>query len=153
MALELAAVKIAEIAFGKLVETAVGKGIEAGVEKLKPLRDKIWHKLRGNPNAEAVLAEVEKKPNPSPADLQQIAGFLESAMVNDPQFAQEVQTLAQEIHQQINVGNVEGKYVQNVYGGQAHLSNDSYDASDNKAPVFQGGNHQININYNPPPDH
>ncbi|MCL1473162.1 hypothetical protein [Argonema antarcticum] len=105
MALELAAAKIAEIAFGKLVETAVGKSIEAGLEKLKPLRDKILHKLTGNADAEAALAEVQQ--NPFPANVERVATFLDAAMRTDKPFANEVQTLAQQINQEINVSQQE----------------------------------------------
>ena len=105
MVVELAAAKIAEIAFGKLVETAVGKGIEASVEKLKPLRDKIWHKLRGNAEAQAALAEVQQ--NPSPANLERVAKFLDAAMIEDTPFADEIRTLAQQINQEIDARNIQ----------------------------------------------
>ncbi|MEH2240175.1 hypothetical protein [Nostoc sp.] len=66
----------------------------------------------------------------------------------NPQFGKEVQSLAQEIHQEINIGKVQGKNVQNVYGGEAFQSNDA------KAPTVQGGSgHNITFNnYNHPPD-
>ncbi|MCL1464849.1 hypothetical protein [Argonema galeatum] len=132
MALELAAAKIAEIAFGKLVETAVGKGIEAGLEKLKPLRDKIWHKLTGNADAEAALAEVQQ--NPFPANVERVATFLDVAMIEDKPFANEIQTLAQQINQeidartiqdnsktQINRDNATGNQVENVKAENVHF--------------------------------
>lgn len=105
MALELAAVKIAEIAFGKLVETAVGKGIEAGLEKLKPLRDRIRHKLKGDEQADLALIEVEK--NPSGPNLDRVATFLDAAMRTDTPFADEIQAMAQQINQEINLSKVE----------------------------------------------
>lgn len=98
MALELTAVKIAEIAFGKLVETAVDKGIEAGLEKLKPLRDRIWHRLKGDAQAEFALIEVEK--NPSAPNLDRVATFLDAAMRTDEPFADEIRAMAQQINQE-----------------------------------------------------
>ncbi|MFB2921534.1 hypothetical protein [Aerosakkonema funiforme] len=105
MALELAAVKIAEIAFGKLVETAVGKGIEASLEKLKPLRDKIRHRLKGDAQADIALMDVEK--NPSGPNLDRVGTFLDAAMRTDKPFAEEIQAMAQQINQEINLNKVE----------------------------------------------
>ncbi|HEY9849641.1 MAG TPA: hypothetical protein V6D28_09305 [Leptolyngbyaceae cyanobacterium] len=105
MALELAAVKIAEIAFGKLLETAVGKGIEASLDKLKPLRDRIWHRLKGDAQAEIALIEVEK--NASGPNLDRVATFLDAAMRTDKPFADEIQMMAQQINQEIDARNIQ----------------------------------------------
>lgn len=61
----------------------------------------------------------------------------------DKNFAQEVQTLAREIEQEINIGQIQGQNVQNVYGGEAQQNN----ANNTNAPVIQGGSgHNITFN-------
>ena len=73
-------------------------------------------------------------------------GQLQVAMDTDPKFAQDIQQLAQEINQEINIDKIEGRNVQNVYGGEAFQSNDAH------AATIQGGSgHSVTINYNPPP--
>ncbi|MBE9226230.1 hypothetical protein IQ264_12425 [Phormidium sp. LEGE 05292] len=108
MSLEILAAKIVEIAFGKLVETVFGKGIEAGLAKVEPLRKKIWNKLKGNSEAKAALIEVEK--NPSQPNIAQVAKFLDEAMVRDAVFAKEIQAIAQQINQEINLSTTEDKW-------------------------------------------
>lgn len=155
MSLEiLAASKIAEIAFGKLVETAVGKSIEAGLEKLKPLRDKIWHKLRGNAEAEAALAEVQQ--NPSAANVERVATFLDAAMIEDQPFADEIRTLAQQINQEINLNKVEDNSTKTQINDRSHKTVQARDNAigeigkiDNPGTIEQiGGNRTINHNKN-----
>jgi len=151
MSLEiLAASKIAEIAFGKLVETAVGKGIEASLEKLKPLRDKIWHKLTGNAEAQAALAEVQQ--NPSAANVERVATFLDAAMIEDKPFAEEIHTLAQ----QINLNKVEDNSTKTEINDRSHKTVQASDNAigeigniENPGTIEQiGGNRTINHNKN-----
>ena len=52
----------------------------------------------------------------------------------DKNFAQEVQTLTREIQQEIEIGEMRGENIQNVYGGEGN----QYNNKDNKAPIFQG---------------
>ncbi len=64
-------------------------------------------------------------------------------MKKEPVFAKEVQTLAHEIHQEINIGKMQGQNVQNVFGGEAEQNN----AIGTNAPVIQGGSgHNITFN-------
>jgi hypothetical protein len=71
-----------------------------------------------------------------------VADYLQEVM-KDPAFAQEIQALAQEIDQEINIGKIQGQNVQNVYGGNAEQNN----VTGNNAPVIQGGsNHTITFN-------
>ncbi len=139
----LTAGAIATLAFTKAFEKTIEKFTEAALVKMDKLRKKIWDKLRGNIKAETALAAAEKG---SKADLDTVTAYLRVEMDKDEQFAQEVQTLARDIHQEINIGKIQGQNVQNVYGGEAYQNNDS------KAPIFQGvDNSPINIHYNTPP--
>ncbi|BAY89455.1 MULTISPECIES: hypothetical protein [unclassified Tolypothrix] len=140
----LTAAGIATLVFTKAFETTIEKATESVLKKLEQLRQKILQKFKGTPRVEAALVKVQQG---SQEDLNVVAAYLQEAMNNDPQFAEEVKTLATEIHQEINIGKVEGKNVQNVYGGEAFQSNDA------KAPTIQGGSgHTINITYNNSPD-
>ena len=106
MTLEIFTAKaIAELAFGKLLETAFGKAIEAGVDKLEPLREKIWHRLKGDAHADVALMAVDK--NPSGPNLDRVATFLDAAMRTDKPFAEEIRTMAQQINHEINLSKVE----------------------------------------------
>jgi hypothetical protein len=100
MLAELAAAEIAKIAFeaviGKLTEGAMDKGVE--------LWQKIKQKLQKEPAAAKVLATAEQTKSEAMIE-QQVVPFLQVEMLKDPDFAQEIQTLAQQIKQVINSGN------------------------------------------------
>ena len=95
----ITAATIATLAFTKFLEGSAGKlsekFTETAITKMDQLRQLIWNKLRGNPKAETVLAAVEQGSKP---DLDRLAVYLQDEMRDDPQFAAEVQTIAQEIH-------------------------------------------------------
>ena len=136
----LTAAAIATLVITKAIEKTVEKITEGTLDKLKLLRQKIWDKFQGKPKVQQALIKAEQG---SKEDLNFVAAYLQVEMDTDTQFGEEVQSLAQEIHQEINIGKVQGKNVQNVYGGQGFQSNDS------KAPTFQGvDNSPITINYN-----
>ncbi|NCS24253.1 MAG: hypothetical protein GPI96_06940 [Microcystis aeruginosa BS13-02] len=100
MLAELAAAEIAKIPFeaviGKLTEGAMDKGVE--------LWQKIKQKLQKEPTAAKVLAAAEQTKSEAMIE-QQVVPFLQVEMLKDPNFAQEIQTLAQQIKQVINSGN------------------------------------------------
>ncbi|WP_375328924.1 hypothetical protein [Microcystis sp. BLCC-F210] len=102
MLAELAAAEIAKIAFeaviGKLTEGAMDKGVE--------LWQKIKQKLQKEPTAAKVLAAAEQTKSEAMIE-QQVVPFLQVEMLKDPNFAQEIQILAQQIKQVINSGNQE----------------------------------------------
>ena len=135
----LTATAIATLALTKVFETSIEKFTEAAIAKINGLRKKIWDKFRGNVQAESALTAAEKGSKP---DLDKVASYLEEVMKKEPAFAQEVQTLAHEIHQEINIGKMQGQNIQNVYGGEVEQNN----ANSTNAPVIQGGsNHTINF--------
>ncbi|CCH98946.1 MAG: hypothetical protein PX481_19020 [Microcystis sp. M53603_WE2] len=92
MLAELAAAEIAKIAFeaviGKLTEGAMDKGVE--------LWKKIKQKLQKEPAAAQVLAAAKQTKSEAMIE-QQVVPFLQVEMLKDTNFAQEIQTLAQQI--------------------------------------------------------
>ena len=135
----LTAGTIATLAFTKVFETSIEKFTEAAIAKMNELRKKIWDKFRGNVKAESALTAAEKGSKP---DLERVAAYLQVVMNEEPEFAKEVQSLARDIEQEINIGKMQGQNIQNVYGGEVEQNN----ANSTNAPVIQGGsNHTINF--------
>jgi hypothetical protein len=145
----LTAAEIATLAFSKAIEKTAETLTASVLNKLNNLREKIWEKIwqrfKGDPKLEQTLAKAQKEG--SKADVDIITAHLQVAMDTDAKFAQDIEQLAQEINQEINIDTIEGRNVQNVYGGEAFQSNDA------NAPTFQGGTgHNITFNnYNTPP--
>lgn len=138
----LTAGAIATLAFTKAFEKTVEKLTEATLDKIKQLRDQIWNKIHGNQETAKAFVLAEKGSKP---DLEKVANYLQSVMTSEPNFAQEIQKLAYEIQQEINIGQIQGQNVQNVYGGEAQQNN----ANNTNAPVIQGGSgHTITFNVN-----
>jgi hypothetical protein len=96
----LAAAEIAKIAF----EAAIGKLAEGAVSQGMQLWDKIKQKFKGEPTVEAALVEAEKTKSEDIIQ-QQVVPFLQVEMLKDPQFAREIQTVAQQIKQTIDAGD------------------------------------------------
>ncbi|WP_375495656.1 hypothetical protein [uncultured Nostoc sp.] len=123
----LTAAAIVTLAFTKAFEKTIEKFTEAALVKMDALRKKIWEKLRGNPNAEKALSAVE---DGNKAELEKVAGYLQYVMLEDKQFAAEVQALAQEINAgklqdnshmtQYNYDNAKG-WQTKVEGGTAYI--------------------------------
>lgn len=129
----LSAAAIAKLAFAKFLESGVGKlaekFTEAAIAKMDQLRQMIWNKLRNQPKAESALTAVEQG---SKADLERLAVYLQDVMDDDPQFAAEVRTFAQEINvgklqdnssmSQNNYDNSTGYQIKNE-GGENYMGN------------------------------
>jgi hypothetical protein len=100
----LTAAAIADLAFRKFIESGAGelakKFTESAIAKMDELRQKIWDKMRGKPTAEAALTAIE---NRDLAEKDRLIAYLQVAMDDDPQFADEIQLLAQ----QINAGKIQ----------------------------------------------
>ena len=100
----LTAGAIAKLAFDTVIQTGAGKLTEAALEKGKQLWQKIRGKVKEESVTEAVLVEVENKKSLDILD-KQVVPCLEKAMLKDPQFAQEIKNIAQQINQEIQEGS------------------------------------------------
>lgn len=114
---------IANLAFQKFLETGASKAAEklaeGAVARMDDLRKLIWDKLRGrSPKIDYALEKVEQGDK---AALETIAKNLDVVMDEDPEFAQEVQTIAQEITLMQVEDN--SSTVQNNYGGTNYQNN------------------------------
>lgn len=127
---------IAALAFTKFLESTAGEAAKkltpAVLNKMEALRQKIWAKLRGIPEVEELNATVKKDGKVTDQQIKLLPPHLEAAMKGDEAFAQDIRQLASEINQEINIGQILGENVQNVYGGSAVQINDP------NAPVFTG---------------
>ncbi|NEQ18046.1 hypothetical protein [Moorena sp. SIO2C4] len=95
----LSAAEIATLAFKKFLESGAGELAKhfttAAITKMDELRKMIWEKLRNNSKAENALTAVEQG---SSSDLERVADYLKVVMNEQPEFAKEIQVIAQEIH-------------------------------------------------------
>ena len=124
---------LAELAFKKFLETAAGetakKFTEAALGKMDELRQKIMTRLTGNAPAVNAAKRIAASQG-STEDLEAVSDYLKIAMREDPQFANELKLLAQEINlgklndnssiEQNNYDNSTG-YVTKIEGGQANV--------------------------------
>jgi hypothetical protein len=94
MVLGFTAAKILEIAVGGMIEGGAGKLTEIALEKVNLLRQKIWNKLRGNPDVERAMKAIEQGSKP---ELAQVIEHLQACMDKEPAFAEEIQMMAKEI--------------------------------------------------------
>lgn len=119
---------IAALAFTQFLEASVGEVTtrltSSVVDKMETLRQKIWAKLRGIPEIDELNATVEAAGKMSDQQIRLLTPHLEAAMKADAAFAQEIRQFASEINQAINIGEILGENVQNVYGGSAVQIND-----------------------------
>lgn len=95
---------IATLAFQKFIEAGAGdlakKFTEAAIAMMETLRQRIWDKMKGKPSAESALIAVQKGDK---TELDRLIAYLQVAMDDDPEFADEIQLMAQEI----NAGKVQ----------------------------------------------
>lgn len=138
---------IAALAFTEFLKGGAGEAgrklSETVLTKIGSLRQKIWARLSGIPEVKELKATVEKGDKVTDQQIKLLTPHLEAAMREDEAFAQEIRQLASEINQEINIGEILGENVQNVYGGSAVQINNP------NAPVIQGvSGGTINITYN-----
>lgn len=129
--LTLTAGAIASLAFQEFIKSGAGelatKFTAEAITKMGDLRKLIWDKLRGNPDAEQSLTNVEQGQE---EDLPDISTYLKKAMEKDLNFASQVQAIAQEINTgklldkssmtQNNSDNAKG-WQAKVEGGTAYI--------------------------------
>jgi hypothetical protein len=127
----LTASAIAALAFQEFIKSGAGelakKFTGEAIAKMGQLRQLIWNKLRGNPDAEEALSSVEQGKD---EDLADIGTYLKAVMSKDAEFASQVQAIAQEINAgkildqssmtQNNSGNARG-WQTKVEGGTAYI--------------------------------
>lgn len=94
------AAEIAELVFNTVIQTVARKPTEAVLTKGTELWRKIRGKVKDEGIAEPVLVELENSKSQEILE-RQIVPFLQAAMLKDPQFAQEIQNIAQQIKQEI----------------------------------------------------
>lgn len=134
----LTAGAIATLAFKKAFEKTIEKFTEAALAKMDELRKKIWEKLRGNPRAEKALTAVEQG---NKSELERLAVYLQDYMDDEPEFAAQVQALAQEI----NAGKLQDN---------SNMTQNNYDSSTGyqtrveteRGTTNVGGTHTHNYN-------
>ena len=130
-ALTASASAIASLAFQEFIKSGAGelakKFTAEANARMNDLRELIWRKLQGNPDA---VAAIEQAKNGSEEVLSELATDLKRAMDKDPDFASKIQAIAQEIHAgklqdnssmvQNNSGNAKG-WQTKVEGGTAYI--------------------------------
>jgi hypothetical protein len=138
----LTASAIASLAFQEFIKSGAGelakKFTAEAIAKMNDLRELIWHKLKGNPDAVVTIEQVK---NGSEEVLPELATDLKRAMDKDPDFASQVQAIAQEIHAgkiqdnssmvQNNSGNAKG-WQTKVEGGTAYIGEINQYGADHK---------------------
>ena len=127
---------IIELAFKKFLETSAGelskKFTVTAITKMDELRQMIWNRFTGDSRAETAINEIE---NGSTSEIPRLEVYLEDVMRDDPEFANQVQLLAEEINagklqdnssiEQNNYDNSTGSInkVENVEGGTNYIGN------------------------------
>ena len=123
----LTAAAIADLAFRKFIESGAGelakKFTEGAIVKMDALRQKIWDKMRGKPTAEAALTSIEQG---SKAELDRLVAYIQVAMDDDPQFADDIRLTAQ----QINAGKIQDN---------SSMTQNNYDSSTGYQTKIEGG--------------
>lgn len=144
--LSLTVGSIAALAFSTFLQSTTkeaAKKLASGtIEKVNDLRMQIWSKLRGTPEVDQLQYDIEKGQQITEEQIRLLTPHLESAMAEDAEFSQLIQKTAYEIHQEINIDDVIGQNVQNVYGGSA------VQITDPDAPVFTGDISNSSMTFN-----
>ena len=126
----LTASAIANLAFQKFIESGAGelakKFSTEAIAKMDTLLKRIWSKLRGKPRVEEVKAVIDQTHKVTPEQVNQIAAYLQVVMDEDPQFANDIKVLAQEIKA--------GKLVD-----QSHMTQNIYDQAKGWQTKVEGG--------------
>lgn len=94
----------ADLAFRKFVESEAGelakKFTESAIARMDNLRKRSWDKMQGKPTAESAITSIEPG---STAESDRLIAYLQVAIEDDPQFADEIWVMAQ----QINAGKIQ----------------------------------------------
>lgn len=98
----ITAATIATLAFQKFVEAGAGElakqFTQDAIKKMDDLRKLVWSKLiHRDPDLRPTAQAIEQNHKVTPEQLEEITAHLQIAMKKEPQFAQQVQTIAHEI--------------------------------------------------------
>ncbi|MBW4508265.1 MAG: hypothetical protein KME64_17375 [Scytonematopsis contorta HA4267-MV1] len=117
----LTASVIVTLAFTKIFEKTIEKFTESALSQMDELRKRIWDKFRGNVKVETALKATEKG---SKKDLDTVAAYLQVLMHEEPDFAEEIRTLAKEIKvgQKQNNSNMTQNNSDNAKGWQTKVN-------------------------------
>lgn len=121
-------------AVGKLTESLTEDVRQQLGKKLQTIKQLIGNKFQGR--AKAALARADEG---NDTDIETVTSYLGVAMVEDPDFAQQVRALAHDIQQVIKIDQVQGQNVQNIFGSTAYQVNNA------ESQVIQGDGNTINI--------
>ncbi len=128
----------------KFIDSTIGKTAEkmteAGLQKIGELRAAIVQKLQGNPVAKAALEKAQV--SGSQEDFEDVADYLKIEARKDAAFAQQVQSLVQEIKTLVQFDDVNAENVMQVFDGQG------LQVIKPTAPTIQAKDSPITINYN-----
>jgi len=133
----LLATPIAQIILNKLYEGAGSKlgekAISAATVPIQKLGQVVWDRcFKGKPGADKLLEQAAAGSQP---EMEKLKAYLLKAL-EDQQLAQEVEPIAQEIHQVlVQFDDINARNVQPIYGGQGLQVNDP------KSQVIQTGDH------------
>jgi hypothetical protein len=131
----MTAAAIATLAFQKFVESGAGElakqFTQTAIAKMDDLRKLVWFKLiNRDPDLRPTAQAIEQAHKVTAEQLEEITAHLQIAMKKEPQFAQQVQAIAREIHAgklqdnstmtQINRDNARG-WQTKVEGGTAYI--------------------------------
>lgn len=135
--------KLLDASLEKVGELLTEEAINQAKQKGQALRQAILRRL--NPDKQKQLEQAMAAAETSPDQRQKLEDWLDRMMREHPEFAAELRTLAQEIHQIINIDKVQGRNIQQVLGGQGLQVNDP------NQPVFQiQGNPIFHLGNTPP---
>jgi hypothetical protein len=105
------------------------------ITKVQQLGQVVWEKcLRGKPDTDKLLQAAADNSQPESAAAQtKLTEYLYKVLESDTSLKQDVKKLADEIHQEINIGQQQARNVMNVAGGQGLQVNDP------RSQVIQAG--------------
>lgn len=120
----------------ELAKKAVDKLPTAVKTKVQQLGQLVWEKcLRGKPGTEELLqVAADKSADGSEAAQAQLAEYLSRVLASDAALNQQVQKLADEIHQNIQFDDVTTRNSQQIFGGTGQQFNNE----NINAPTQQG---------------
>ena len=133
----------------KLGEAVVEKLPVAVQEKIQQLGQLVWGRcLQRASDAGQAEQLLTAAASGSEEALKNLELGVNQVLEADPALKSEAEKIATEINQQIQIGEMSGGEVWNVFGGKAEKN----EFTDNKAPIVKDNTGTVNINYGVPPN-